>query len=116
MDKKSRLKEELRLTEMGRDFLENVELPKHTNSLPIKADDRIKPYKKVDAIPIPDGATNRDMFKAVFGYEPATDAVVCNEKDWCGDSEPCNYCRSNPDSIGKDEDWWNAPYKKEVEE
>lgn len=70
----------------------------------------------VDAIRIPEGATNGDVFKIVFGYEPATDAVVCNKEDWCGASEPCNYCMSNPDSIGKEEEWWNAPYKKEREE
>lgn len=52
MDKKSRLKEELRLLETGRDFLENVELPKHTNPLPSKVNDKVKPYKKVNAIPL----------------------------------------------------------------
>ena len=66
-------------------------------------------------IPVSEGATNKDMFKAVFGYEPATDAVVCNKADWCGDSEPCNYCISNPDNIGREEQWWNAPYKAESE-
>ena len=65
------------------------------------------------AIPIPEGATNKDMFKAVFGYEPATDVVVCNKEDWCGASEPCNYCIINSDNIGREEDWWNAPYRKE---
>lgn len=64
----------------------------------------------------PKGATNKDIFKAVFGYEPATDAVVCNKKDWCGASEPCNYCTSNPDNVGREEEWWNAPYKSESEE
>ena len=67
------------------------------------------------AIPIPEGATNGDMFKAVFGYEPATDAVVCNKEDWCGASEPCDYCTSNPDNIGREEDWWNSPYRKVAE-
>lgn len=61
---------------------------------------------------IPDGATNKDVFKAVFGYDPATDSVVCNKEDWCGASEPCHYCMSNPDNIGKEEDWWNALYKE----
>ena len=60
----------------------------------------------------PKEATNKDIFKAIFGYEPATDSVVCNKEDWCGASEPCNYCTSNSDNIGKEEDWWNAPYKK----
>jgi hypothetical protein len=66
-------------------------------------------------IPVPEGATNKDMFKTVFGYEPATDAVVCNKEDWCGASEPCNYCIANPNAIGREEDWWNAPYKAESE-
>lgn len=116
MDKNSRLKEELRLTEAGRDFLENVELPKHTNSLSREDNDKVKPYTKVDAIIIPEGATNGDIFKIVFGYEPAIDAVVCNKEDWCGASEPCKYCISNPNNIGREEEWWNAPYKKEVKE
>lgn len=60
----------------------------------------------------PKEATNKDIFKAIFGYEPATDSVVCNKEDWCGASEPCNYCLNNSNSIGREEDWWNAPYKK----
>lgn len=68
MDKKNRLEEELRLTEAGKDFLENVEPPKHSQSLPLKVDDKIKPYVKVNAIPIPDNATNWDMLKAMFPY------------------------------------------------
>ena len=73
-------------------------------------------HEKVDFVEIPKGATNSDMFKAVFGYDPATDAVICNKEDWCGASEPCNYCISNPNNIGREEDWWNAPYKAESEE
>ena len=61
---------------------------------------------------IPEGATNKDIFKAIFGYEPATGAVVCNKEDRCGASEPCNYCMCNPNNIGREEDWWNAPYKE----
>lgn len=68
--------------------------------------------KTENAVLIPDNATNKDVFKAIFGYEPATNSVVCNKEDWCGASEPCNYCTSNSDNIGKEEDWWNAPYKK----
>lgn len=59
-----------------------------------------------------EGTTNKDVFKAVFGYEPATDSVVCNKEDWCGASKPCNYCLNNPNNIGREEDWWNAPYKE----
>ena len=61
---------------------------------------------------IPNNATNKDVFKAVFGYDPATDAVVCNKEDWCGASDPCNYCTSNPNNIGREEDWWDKPYKE----
>jgi hypothetical protein len=68
-----------------------------------------------NSTPLLKGATNKDMFKTVFGYEPATDAVVCNKEDWCGASKPCNYCISNPNNIGREEDWWNAPYKAESE-
>lgn len=68
-----------------------------------------------EAIIIPEKATNKDMFKVVFGYEPATDAVVCNKADWCGASEPCKYCDCYSDAIGREEDWWSAPYKSESE-
>lgn len=61
-----------------------------------------------NAVIIPERTTNKDIFKAIFGYEPATDAVVCNKEDRCGASEPCNYCISNPNNIGREEDWWNA--------
>lgn len=80
----------------------------------IKALPHVTPTHK-DWIPVPVGATNKDMFKTVFGYEPATDAVVCNKEDWCGASKPCNYCFGNPNAIGREEEWWNAPYKAESE-
>lgn len=67
------------------------------------------------AVVIPKGATNKDVFKAIFGYEPATDAVICNKEDWCGASEPCNYCISNPNNVGREEEWWNAQYKGGIE-
>ena len=66
MDKKSRLKAELRLMETCGEFLENVELLKHTNSLPLEVNDKVTPYKKVNAIVVPEGATNGDMIKAMF--------------------------------------------------
>lgn len=67
----------------------------------------------VNAIPIPEGATRADVFKIVFGYAPAKDSILCNVNDWCGENEACEYCISNPQQVGKDEDWWNAPYKRE---
>ena len=75
------------------------------------------PYTNIAfGTPIPNNATNKDVFKAVFGYDPATDAVVCNKEDWCGASDPCNYCTSNPNKIGREEDWWNEPFKRGEEE
>lgn len=68
-----------------------------------------------DIVIIGKGASNKSVFECVFGYEPATDSVVCNKEDWCGASEPCNYCKSNPDNIGREEDWWNAPHKRDAE-
>lgn len=68
-----------------------------------------------DIIIIDNGATNKSVFEGVFGYEPATDAVVCNKEDWCGASKPCNYCMANPNNIGREENWWNATYNAESE-
>ena len=74
--------------------MENVELlPKHTNSLPIMEDTKIKPYKKLDVIPIPEGATNGDMIKAMFDELTFNGGVGLYFK----------------------KDWWDAPYKKAVE-
>lgn len=85
--------------------MENIELPRHTNSLQIKVDDRVKPYKKLDVILIPDGATNGDMIKAAFPnlkVEIEGTYITCwiDEHRW----------------FAPDYNWWNTPYKKEVEE
>lgn len=61
------------------------------------------------------GMTRADKFKEIFGYRPATDQVLCNEHDYCGESDACNYCMSNPNNIGREEDWWNAGYESESE-
>ncbi len=106
MDKMRQLKEELKLIQAGTAFLES----KETNPLQLIADNRIKPYKKVDAIIIPDGATNGDMIKLMFPdaetWEVTRDDVHCayiSFKDVCG-------------IIGFPLSWWNAPYKKESEQ
>ncbi len=104
MDKKSRLEGELRLTEVGRDLLENIALSKHTNPSSIKVDD-----KKIDIIPIPEGATIGDIIKAMFPNceqkEPMYNGYF--EKYFDDDLENASYMRVS-------KDFWNAPYKKEV--
>ena len=58
--------------------------------------------------------TRADKFEEIFGYRPATDRVLCNENenDWCGQNDACNYCMTNPNRTGREEDWWNAEYKE----
>lgn len=69
-------------------------------------------YEEVQNIVIAEGMTNAEVFTKIYGYQPATDSVVCNKDDWCGKSEPCKYCSCVGDSIGREEDWWASPYKK----
>lgn len=108
MDKKSRLKEELRLlrsTEPDRDYLEK--LPKHTNSLHL-TNNKIEPYKKVNEIIIPEDATNGDVIKAMFPKAWGSDYIdIFNKFTLYIDDDH---------ELEVDIDWWNAPYKKEVEE
>lgn len=66
----------------------------------------------VQNIVIAEGMTNAEVFTKIYGYQPATDSVVCNKDDWCGNSEPCKYCSCVGDAIGREEDWWNSPYKR----
>ena len=67
--------------------------------------DIIEKMPIVQAIPIPEHATNGDMIKAMFPIccsnmgNPDNGIVV----DFMGDLHTFN------------KDWWNAPYKKEVE-
>lgn len=56
--------------------------------------------------------TRADKFEQVFGYRPATDEVICNENDWCGENDACKYCICNSENIGRSEDWWNAEYEE----
>lgn len=71
-------------------------------------------YPPVNLIEIPKGATRADVFKIVFGYAPNKDSIICNENDWCGENEACEYCISNSKRVGKEEEWWNAPYESKV--
>jgi len=109
MDKKSRLEGELRLTETDRNFLENVALPKHTNSMSIKidnskVDNMVKLYKKVDAILIPDNATNGDVIRAIFPQWDLREEIGYEYKLF-GETHKFEGL--------VDEDWWNSQYKKE---
>lgn len=60
------------------------------------------------------GMTRVDKFEEIFGYRPATDQVLCNGHDWCGENDACNYCSYNSNNIGREEDWWNAEYKEQT--
>lgn len=79
-------------------------LPKHTNPL-LGENSEIKPPIRINAIIIPEGATNGDMIKAMFPNVEVDNAEVelggkyitlwLNKNKW----EDIDY------------DWWNAPYK-----
>jgi hypothetical protein len=62
--------------------------------------------KEFDAIPIPEGATNGDMIKAVFGAKDKDENFVIQTitVTMCGIRKTFS------------RDWWYAQYKKEVEE
>lgn len=67
--------------------------------------------KPVEGREMRERMTRADKFEEIFGYRPATDQILCNERDWCGENDACNYCMCNPNNIGREEDWWNAEYK-----
>lgn len=107
-DKERELMRDLEMTKNGRDFLENVELPKHTNPLPGE-NSEIKPPIRINAIIIPEGATNGDMIKMLFPdveVDEKSEATVHLKDEW---HNPLVF-------IQIPKDIWNAPYKKEVEE
>jgi hypothetical protein len=58
------------------------------------------------AIPIPDGATNGDVIKAMF---PSIDASVSGDGDVVDVYNLGIYCQTF------DTEWWNAPYRVESE-
>lgn len=66
----------------------------------------------VQNIVVTECMTNAEVFAKIYGYQPETDSVVCNKGEWCGFSEPCKYCSHVGDAIGREEDWWNSPYKR----
>lgn len=82
-------------------------LPKHTNPL-FNADNEIKPPIRINAIIIPEDATNGDVIKAMFPKAWGSDYIdIFNKFTLYIDDDH---------ELEVDIDWWNAPYKKEVEE
>jgi len=61
-----------------------------------EVEDIMSDLPTTDVIPIPDGATNGDMIKAMFPNELPT---IITSTLWWGDN------------MGFNKDWWNAPYK-----
>lgn len=55
----------------------------------------------VNAIEIPDGATNGDVIKALFPNAMVYEAGIAMDVEFPGDEEHWF-----------NKDWWNAPYKK----
>lgn len=55
----------------------------------------------VNAIEIPDGATNGDVIKALFPKAMVYEAGIAMDVEFPGDEEHWF-----------NKDWWNAPYKK----
>lgn len=95
--------------------MENIELlPKHTNSLTIKEDTKIQPYKKLDAIIIPERATNGDMFKAMFPNIEVKTQMSYGFKN--GFKVRVYKDEFSVFDLWFPTRWWNTPYKKEVEE
>ena len=92
MDKESRLKEELRLEEAGKNFFKKVELLQRATSLPTKADDRVKPYKKVDAIQLDRIKQAREQIIdekdfAYADFDRYKEEVLCVEPDELPDDD-----------------------------
>ena len=66
---------------------------------------------KANVIPIPDNATNGDMIKAMF--------PDCEQKENIHNGYFEMYFDGdfgNPSYMRVSKDWWNAPYKRKVEE
>jgi hypothetical protein len=68
--------------------------------------DVLDKQQSISVIPIPKGATNGDMIKAVFGAKDKDENFVIQTVTvtMCGIRKTFS------------RDWWYAPYKKEVDE
>lgn len=69
--------------------------------------DEVRNAETVNAIPIPENATNGDMIKAIFPNVKTWDE---SEGALCVEFKTLNQIKIFPKY------WWNAPYEKEVEE
>lgn len=92
---------------------QNEELPKHTNPLPPKVNDSviIKRHVRFNAIIIPDNATNGDVIKLIFPDAEIQPIMGYFDKDELLGYRVYLGGRSQDYLL----DWWNAPYKKEVD-
>lgn len=69
----------------------------------------------VDAIPIPEGATNGDMIKAIFPDTRVSQTFI----SFNGDEVyyvPIDKFNGITNEMRVMKSWWNAPYKKGVQE
>jgi hypothetical protein len=69
----------------------------------------------VDAIEIPEGATNGDMIKAMFPNAKFDNAMPFTDNRWeTVDLDTENKIRGtySPTQLRVYADWWNAPYKR----
>lgn len=82
--------------------INNVELPRHTNPLPVK-DNEIKPPIRINAIPIPKGATNGDAIMTMFPKAWKSNYIDISNK--------FTLYIDNDYELEVDVDWWNSPYK-----
>ena len=71
----------------------------------------INECEMVDAIHIPEGATNGNMIRGMF-----PDIEIIEKVQFCGISYVKVRFKGMPDSKIFDLEWWNAPYKKEGEQ
>ena len=83
-----------------------------TRSVNHICEDMRKEVKEFDAIPISENMTNEDTIKAMFSNATF---MIGEEKDEQGTKNLYVYT-DDFEGFAVDLDWWNAPYKKEVEE
>ena len=65
----------------------------------------IEVFREVNAIEIPNNATNGDVIKAIF-----PDAEIY---DWGAEGDYVDICGLDYEGITVCRKWWNAPYRRE---